>query len=288
MLQAALWSKYPVSYVKNKIEPKLHEKGIQVKKYLSINQKECDLNDVDVVLCMNEMGGHSEIQRIRNLAETYNKKVMFISRKAAGWKSTIEQAKNMAYSKLIPDHEVENFCNEFIFLREKKLSYEEMIPHLAKYWPKDKLKTVSQLKKYAYRLVDRDSTPEYYKKYMQMQTQQSQDNRLNRFKVKSVEPEVSNAPSSPSKDEHHSAAAQSSSKEELEIELSLYKEEVSRLVNELKLKEERINLLEKKLSSSGNEKEKKIVRLIQVLKDSVEFGIVDKNQAWLKLVELTS
>lgn len=323
MISAALWSKFPKGYVRDKVEPKLLEKGFEVKKILSVYQKDCDLNDVDVVLCMSEMGGHSEIEQIRDIASQYKKQVLFISRKSASWSETFKFLRSPMPAKAIVDTQIDSFCRQYVNLRESGFTYNEMVPKLARYWSNGKLRNAAQLKQYARKLIDQGRAPKYFEEFVEKKGQEWREKR-GLYSVESsptsaaaspetppaeapvdsvaevlgtLEPEVSSADmpgfEEPLKasDEEVSRAT-SGGKEELEVELQLYREELPKLTAQLQEKNRQLQEKDKKIqeltkSSAARNivAESKLAAAVTHLKQSVEFGFMTKEQAFDKIID---
>jgi hypothetical protein len=84
-MKVALWSRFPSSFLSEKIEPKLRERGITVTLYLSDRTKDVDLSDVTCVLFMHELSSHQETAKLETLCADQAKKKFALSRKASHW-----------------------------------------------------------------------------------------------------------------------------------------------------------------------------------------------------------
>lgn len=84
-IPVALWSKFPTSFVTQKVIPGLARYGVDVIRCLGTETRNTDLSEVRAILIMNEMASHAEVARIKNLATSYGKKLISISRKQSSW-----------------------------------------------------------------------------------------------------------------------------------------------------------------------------------------------------------
>lgn len=258
MIQAALWSKFPTAYVKRKIIPFLLDREIQVDILLSPKSSECDLSKIDVLLCMHEMAGHSEIERAFTLAKRYNKTALVLSRKRSHWDRDLkffkQESTNMPALKKIPDDKLEVFLREYITLKNQNYSTAQMLPHLKHFYVDGSLTNSNQLSTYLYNLIKSGRAPNFFVEYMNRQ-----------------------------KDLPRTARIKSSKrKDELQIAEELYREEIEKLQSQIaKIEQshkEEVALLQKQ---GGDEK---LHRIINALYESVKLGIVSEAEAFQKIV----
>lgn len=92
-IKVALWTKFPPSYVRDRIIPKLLKHGIVVSRIMDPGTRSVNLDNISYVLIMNEMASHAEVGRVKDLANVYSKKMISISRKESSWPQIIEAVK---------------------------------------------------------------------------------------------------------------------------------------------------------------------------------------------------
>jgi hypothetical protein len=115
MISVAMWTKFPESYVLNKIEPKLKTRGIEVTKYLSPRSKKVDLSKVDCVLFMNELSSHAEINRLLTITAASSKEAFPLSRKESSWGkelSVIDKFKKQDINSFVKEKKEQKFLQE--------------------------------------------------------------------------------------------------------------------------------------------------------------------------------
>lgn len=89
IISVALWTKFPPSFIRDKMIPKLRKHGITVDRILDPGTRSVNLESISCVLIMNEMASHAEVTRIKDLATSYKKKLISISRKESSWTDVI-------------------------------------------------------------------------------------------------------------------------------------------------------------------------------------------------------
>ncbi len=315
MMQIALWSKFPSSFVK-KIIPKLEKRGYDVVKLLSPATKVCDLSEVSAIFHLNEMCSHAENDRLNVLAAKYQKQVIRLSRKQANWNRDLAVLETvMANAHTVSDAKISDFCRKFIGLREEGLQYRDMLKPLAPYWERGRLTNHHQLQVYISSLAKQPRTPQFFKDYYKESINRRKEIRKSKdLSPKAVVSQTLPSPSSEfAKPEEHQTAemapetvlelpnsAPGEVKGEMEMELNLYRESNEKLTLQIKAQADRIRELNSELLKKNAEQNKanqiivapkedtKILKVIKSISDLVELGLMEKTEAFDKIVAFTN
>lgn len=287
MINAALWSKCTPGLTA-RIESKLHKRGIDVTKHLDKSTKAVDLNGVDVVILLNEFCGHSDIDRIKNIATPQGKKVFLLSCRESYWDKDFGRLEKIMASKYsVSNENVTPLCFEVVKYRKEGLTFDQLLPKVAKYWSNGKLTNSHQLQVYLSNLVSTKRAPDFYLDFVEANNKKAKVEQQPNKDAQVPALGILKAPlfahaGLPAKVEvkaQQATIAKPQSSNDAQVLEELYQDEIKGLKT-------KIALLEAELKSkSVVDKSKEIVdHLIK----SVEFGFMNKTDAFDKIAEFVS
>lgn len=174
VLRVAIFSKYPTRYVLSKVVPKLNQRGIVAERVYEVTKMSpAQMNGVDCVLVMHELLSHSEFDRIRSVATRAQKPIYTLSRKSAVWTRELEILFNwaesnasMAKPKSVKDDQLEFLLTDVWKARKQGKSYDDIVPHVRKYWSYGSLDSGTQLSRYVHNALDREVCPAWWRRYV--------------------------------------------------------------------------------------------------------------------------
>lgn len=90
-MKAVVFSKFPGRYFEETIRPKLRMHGVDVLKVVNPERNvDCNISDCEAVITLTDLMGHSDTQRVKKIARQYNKRLIKLERKEAGWSKILE------------------------------------------------------------------------------------------------------------------------------------------------------------------------------------------------------
>lgn len=156
MSSAVIITKFPESYVREKIVPKLLDRDIYVEKILQVSQiKDFIRFNVDFVFFMHEMISHSESYRIQNIIKKSAKRLIALSRKSARWEKELD----MAVPRVVEDKDIIPMIEKIILLRKEGLDLDQIAIKITEYW-RTSAPNGKNLRVFLARLVQSDKCPD--------------------------------------------------------------------------------------------------------------------------------
>lgn len=137
---AVLFSSFPGDVIEKTCAELLTRYGIKVEEVLDVARQR-GLKDAmkrnDLVLLHHEMGSHKDTGRIKDAGKIVGKNVIPLSRKTSAWEEQLKFTQvpqpKPAPLRVIPDENLESFLREYVDMRNKGVTTDNMLDTLSKY-----------------------------------------------------------------------------------------------------------------------------------------------------------